>query len=102
MTSKKPLRRHAPPLCSELNDDDGVDPRQFFRQGKPGRNAGRKTLQLCSQVRDTLNYMLGGESGDDLLALFQVAEVRPAPDASQLLVVVYPALQPAAPLSTLR
>jgi ribosome-binding factor A len=98
MTSNKPFKRRLPPLCSELHDDDGVDPREFFRQGKPRRKAGRKTLQLCNQVRDTLNYLLSGDSADDLLALFQVADVRPAPDASQLLVVVFPAVQLAEPL----
>jgi ribosome-binding factor A len=104
MTSKKSQRRPAPPLRSEFHDvtnygDDGVDPREFFRQGKPHRRgADRKTLQLCSQVRDALNYLLGGDSADELLALFQVAEVRPAPDASQLLVVVFPAVQLAAPI----
>lgn len=93
MSPKKPRRRPVPPLCAELHNDDGVDPREFFRAGKTVRKAGRKTLQLCSQVRDTLNYLLAGESRDELLALFQVADVRPAPDASQLLVVVQPAVQ---------
>ena len=98
MTSKKPRGRQAPPLCAELHEDDGVDPREFFRAGKVNRKAGRKTLQLCSQVQDALNYLLSGESRDELLALFQVAEVRPAPDASQLLVILVPAVPLAAPL----
>ena len=98
MPSKKSPRRPLPPLCSEFHEDDGIDPREFFRQGKPGRKPDRKTLQLCSQVRDALNYLLGGDSADDLLSLFQVAEVRPAPDASQLLVIVCPAVQLPQPL----
>jgi ribosome-binding factor A len=103
MPSKKPIRRPQPPLCSELHKDegfadDGVDPREFFRQGKPRQNKDRKTLQLCSQVRDALNYALGEDSGDELLAMFQVADVCPAPDAAQLLVVVFPAVQLAVPL----
>jgi ribosome-binding factor A len=97
MTSKKPRRRQTP-LCAELHEDDGVDPRAFFRAGKTGRKAGRKTLQLCSQVQDALNYLLAGDSRDELLALFQVVEVRAAPDASQLLVIVQPAVQLAAPV----
>ena len=101
MTSKKPLGRRAPPLCSELHDDDGVDPREFFRTGKPGRKADRKTLQLCSQVRDALSFLLAGDGGDELLALFHVAEVRPAPDASQLLVIIQPAVQPAEPIDAI-
>lgn len=98
MTSKQPYRRRTPPHCAELHEDDGADPREFFRAGNPRRKAGRKTLQLCSQVQDALNYLLSGESRDELLALFQVAEVRPAPDASQLLAILEPAVPLAAPL----
>lgn len=50
----------------------------------------RKTLQLCSQVADTLNYVLSGELDDELLQNLQVMSVVPAPNASQLLVTVYP------------
>lgn len=50
----------------------------------------RKTLQLCSQVADTLNYVLSGDCGDELLQNLQVASVVPAPNSSQLLVTVYP------------
>jgi ribosome-binding factor A len=53
-------------------------------------NADRKTLQLCSQVADTLNYVLSGECDDELLQSLQVMSVVPAPNASQLLVTVYP------------
>lgn len=54
------------------------------------RNTDRKTLQLCSQVADTLNYVLSGECDDELLQNLQVMSVVPAPNASQLLVTVYP------------
>lgn len=50
----------------------------------------RKTLQLCGQIADTLNYVLSGELGDDLLRNLYVESVRPAPDASRLLVSVAP------------
>lgn len=50
----------------------------------------RKTLQLCSQVADTLNYVLSGECDDELLQNLQVMSVVPAPNATQLLVTVYP------------
>jgi hypothetical protein len=52
--------------------------------------ADRKTLQLCSQVADTLNYVLSGDCHDELLQDLQVMSVVPAPNASQLLVTVYP------------
>jgi len=50
----------------------------------------RKTLQLCGQIADTLNYVLSGELDDDLLRNLYVESVRPAPDASRLLVSVAP------------
>lgn len=102
MTSKKPRERRSPPLCAEMREDDGVDPREFFRAGKPGRKAGgkasRKTLQLCSQVQEALNYLLAGDGGDELLTQFQVVAVSPAPDASQLLAIVEPAVPLEAPI----
>jgi ribosome-binding factor A len=48
----------------------------------------RKTLQLCRQIADTLNYVLGGELNDDLLRNVYVDSVQPAPDASRLMVSV--------------
>jgi ribosome-binding factor A len=56
------------------------------------RKSDRKTLQLCGQVSDTLNLTLAGDSGDDVLGELQVISVVPAPDASQLLVVLAPTL----------
>ena len=102
MSSQKPRGRRLPPLCAEVHEDDGVDPREFFRSSKQGRDARgkapRKTLQLCSQVQEALNYLLAGDGGDELLALLHVVEVRPAPDASQLLAIVEPAVPLAAPV----
>lgn len=51
----------------------------------------RKLLQLCRQVADTLNLVLSGECDDDVLRSLHVARVVPAPNASQLLVIVSPA-----------
>lgn len=92
MTSKKPRGRRTPPPCAEFHEDDGIDPRRYFRAAESNRQAGRKTLQLCRQVQEALNYQLAGDDGDDLLTLFQVVEVRPAPDQSQLLAIVQPAV----------
>lgn len=47
----------------------------------------RKDLQLCRQVADTLQLALG-DCGDDCLRDLHVVRVVPAPDASQLLVIV--------------
>jgi ribosome-binding factor A len=77
-------------LCADLHPDDGVDPKEFFRPSRKTKGADRKTLQLCSQVADTLNVVLSGECADEVLQCLQVVAVRPAPDASQLLVLVSP------------
>ncbi|MGE0610316.1 MAG: hypothetical protein AB7O62_24720 [Pirellulales bacterium] len=86
MTSKKPSIPHSPPLF-----DDGVDPRKKFRHGVARGGTNRKTLQLCSQVADTLNQVLG-DGADDVLLALHVQTVQPAPDSSQLLVIVGPAM----------
>jgi ribosome-binding factor A len=64
-------------------------PSHFESPDQP-RRVDRKTLQLCGQVRDTLNYVLTGELDDDVLRNVYVDEVRPTPDASRLLVSVAP------------
>jgi len=48
----------------------------------------RKDQQLCSQVRESLYWILGSEVGDETLALYQVVDVEPLPDSSRLLVTL--------------
>ncbi|QEH32056.1 ribosome-binding factor A [Aquisphaera giovannonii] len=48
---------------------------------------GRKALQLCHQVAETLDEVLA-ECADPLLQGLRVVDVEPAPDASRLLVTV--------------
>lgn len=69
--------------------------RHHRRRGGSGgsfrpQRTDRKTLQLCGQIRDTLNYVLTGELDDDLMRNLYVENVQPAPDASRLLVSVAP------------
>jgi ribosome-binding factor A len=61
--------------------------RERFPSPRPPR-VDRKTLQLCRQIADTLNYVLSGELNDDVLRNVYVDSVQPAPDASRLLVSV--------------
>jgi ribosome-binding factor A len=71
--------------------------RSVSKFGDVPRRPDRKTLQLCEQVRHTLEYVLTGELDDDQLRMLYVAKVEPAPDADRLLVTVVPltkALQP--------
>jgi ribosome-binding factor A len=69
--------------------DDGHDPREFFKKDDSSHSAGRKTRQLCEQVSQTLQQVLG-EAADSELQALHVVEVGPAPDASQLLVLLAP------------
>lgn len=91
MNHKKPSRRQLLSLCAELHDDDGLDPKDFFRSPTHSPKNDRRTRQLCGQVAATLSQVLSGECADDVLSDLQVMAVRPAPDASQLLVLVAPA-----------
>lgn len=61
--------------------------RRFASPDQPPR-VDRKTLQLCRQIADTLNYVLSGELNDDVLRNVYVDSVQPAPDASRLMVSV--------------
>ena len=86
--------------CGEIGPDDGVDPRELararmnqhkaLRPGPPDgeREPGRKARQLGKQVGETLDAVLAGETGDELLRNLRVVSVVPAPDASRLLVTL--------------
>jgi ribosome-binding factor A len=88
MTSHKrrTRRKFSEALCEALGPDDGLDPRDDKRaSARPVRN--RKALQLCKQVAETLSLALSG-CADPLLNDLLVADVRPAPDSTRLLVLV--------------
>src|SRR5688572_9760203 len=89
MSHRKTRRDNRRQLSGSRGPDDGVDPREFFKPDQH-RRPHRKTLQLCSQVQRTLEYVLSGEMDDDVLRGLMVQEVRPAPDATRLLVTVIP------------
>lgn len=76
-------------MCGQPGPEDGLDPRDFFKPARSRRDS-RKDWQLCRQVFETLNYVLSGDSHDDVLRGLLVAEVTPAPDATRLLVTVQP------------
>ncbi len=63
----------------------------FFRKSTRDTKTDRKTLQLCRQIGETLSQVLA-DCGDEVLRDLQVVSVIPAPDASQLLVLVTPAV----------
>jgi ribosome-binding factor A len=83
------MRRQA--LCSELGPEDGIDPRNLLRE-TARKKGGRKTLQLCGQVAEALNYAFAAICNDDVLRELGVLAVQPAPNESRLLVTVGPML----------
>jgi ribosome-binding factor A len=88
MAAKEPSRKEMLSLCGEVYPEDGVDPRETARLGRPRKKGDRKARQLCAQVAETLSLVLSGECGDELLQSLQVVAVDPAPDASQLMVTL--------------
>lgn len=89
MTLDKRARDEMLAHCGRVHEDDGVDPREFFKKrGSRTTPNSRKAAQLCSQVAETLGLVLAGELDDELLHNLQVVSVEPAPDATQLLVIV--------------
>jgi len=76
---------------ADVDPDDGLDPRDFSKSENGRSNNNRKAQQLCAQVAQTLEQVFG-ESTDAVVQSLQVVEVRPAPDASQLLVLTAPAV----------
>lgn len=91
MNRKRIQREQMHLLCGEVHPDDGQDPKEFFRKTTKRGGDQRKARQLCHQVADTLNLALG-EFGDELRDL-RIVSVEPAPDSTQLLVLVAPALE---------
>jgi ribosome-binding factor A len=88
-TPKRPFpTRRRPDVCGELGPGDGVDPRDEGRERRSSDRGNRKTLQLCHQVAETLGLVLAGECSDQTLQNLRILAVRPAPDATQLAVLV--------------
>lgn len=92
MTFSKRKREERLAHCDELRDDDGVDPREYFKPTRRRTKTDRKARQLCQQVAEVVSLVLAGDFGDERLHNLCVESVTPAPDSSQLLVVVAPAI----------
>ncbi|MFO0946699.1 MAG: ribosome-binding factor A [Planctomycetota bacterium] len=90
MTLHRRRREEMLALCSEIHEDDGVDPRTYFSKKREGKTNDRKARQLCHQVAEALCHVLAGETGDDGLRELHLASVEPSPDSSCLLVTLHP------------
>jgi ribosome-binding factor A len=88
MTLNKRTREQMLAMCGEIREEDGVDPREFFKSGRGPQKEDHKVKQLCRQAAETLEQVLSGETGDRHLACLRVVTVQPAPDSSRLLVTV--------------
>jgi ribosome-binding factor A len=88
MTLDKRTRAQMRAHCSEIHEDDGIDPRDFFKPGNRRDKADRKALQLCRQVAETLDQVLCSEIADELVSSLRVASIVPAPDSTRLLVTL--------------
>jgi len=88
MVYNKPAREQYRSLGADPDPNDGVVPRESLRTGRSRRRRDRKARQLCSQVAETLSYVLAEQHGDDVLRSLVVLDVEPAPDASRLMVTV--------------
>ncbi|MFM8288144.1 MAG: ribosome-binding factor A [Planctomycetaceae bacterium] len=84
MAHKPDRRARVRAQCEELYDDDGVDPRQYFRPERKASKYDRKTRQLCQQVQRTLDQIFGGELRDDLLDSLRVVAVSSTASSSLL------------------
>ncbi len=88
MSFDKRAREQMLAMCGEVHEDDGVDPRDFFKAGRGPRKQDHKAKQLCRQAVETLDQVLSGETGDRRLTCLRVVSAQPAPDVSRLLVTV--------------
>lgn len=85
-TTTQKLRASMLELCGEIHEDDGVDPREYFKS-KRNRKENRKTKQLCQQVARTLNLCLN-DCDDPVVQSMFVVGVMPGADGSCLMVHV--------------
>jgi ribosome-binding factor A len=87
MSKRRISRKDIRSVCAEPGAGDGLDPR-YDRSGSPLRPPGRKMMQLCHQVSQTLMGVLA-EQGNPVLQELLVLSVQPA-GGGRLLVTVSP------------
>lgn len=78
-------------LAGSYDEADGKDPRfdpsPALEAGVAGKGDRRKLMQLCSQVLKTLQLVW--PSGGDILDWTGPAEVLPAPNSHNLLIIIH-------------
>jgi ribosome-binding factor A len=86
MARRRISRKDLLTAADSVGPGDGIDPR--YDLSETGRRPGRKTLQLCGQVMETLSGVLA-EQRDGVLRDLMVSSVVPA-GGGRLLVRVAP------------
>ena len=82
--SRKPWCKADALPCEDIYEDDGIDPRIFFKKPE-NRSSDRKVWQLCHQVRQTLEILWAEV---ELAVEWEIRDVTPAPHASRLQVTI--------------
>ena len=85
MASKKQMskrtREELLAFCGELQDDDCIDPKEYFKPNRQLAKANKKAKQLSRQVGQTLELTIA-DCDDEWMQLLRIDRVQPAPDLS--------------------
>ncbi len=75
-------------LAGDISPEDGSDPKEFHtKPWNAPKQAGRKSQQLCRQIRDALHGAFAA-CGDPAIQAASVVAVEPAPHSGRLRVLV--------------
>ncbi len=89
MKSHNNLPEELRAFCDQWHSDDGIEARERFRRQKVSIKRNEKRVrQLGKQVRRAIETALTGACSDPVLQNLEVISISPAPDASNLQVVV--------------
>lgn len=88
MTIDRRKLREMLSCCEEVREDDGIDPREFFKNKHRPKKEEHRTERLCQQVAETLQLVLfdalRGPPSSDTAGCLQVESVAAAPNAGRL------------------
>ncbi|MBL1216243.1 MAG: ribosome-binding factor A [Planctomycetes bacterium] len=84
--SEKKTRALVRSLCAQIHDDDGPQNRHR-KEHRDRTGIDRKSMQLCAQVRRSLNGLIPVPS-DPAFDNSRLESVEPAPDSARLKVIL--------------
>lgn len=68
-------------FCGEIHPEDGIDPREWFKNSRSSRKQNRKDFQLCGQIARVLSFVLA-DCNDPIVRNMDLVSVTPNPDAT--------------------